>query len=135
MIRAVIDTNVLVSSTLSPDGNPAKIMNKISDKQTQLLYSPAILDEYKRVLGYEKLNIAQKTQEKIIAKIEELGVLVEPKVSDVPMIDETDRVFYDAAKESGASLVTGNTKHYPTEDFIMTPNSFLELLNSAETEF
>ena len=37
------------------------------------------------------------------------------------MPDEDDRVFYDAAKSAGAYLITGNTKHYPHEPFILTP--------------
>ena len=55
--RAVIDTNVLVSSVLSSEGNSAQIMNLISDEKIQLFYRSAIMDEYRRVLAYEKLNI------------------------------------------------------------------------------
>ena len=53
MKRVVIDTNVLVSSTLSSEGNSAKIMNLISDKEVQLYYSPEILAEYRKVLAVD----------------------------------------------------------------------------------
>ena len=91
MKRVVIDTNVIVSSIISPSGNPAKIMNLFFSDEIQLIFN---------ALG----------------------------LSDVPMLDEDDRVFYDTAKESGAILVTGNTKHFPAESFIMTPSDFLAYL-------
>jgi len=126
MKRVVIDTNVLVSSAISGGGNPERIMNGVSDKHLQLCYSQEILDEYKRVLAYDKLKISVETQGKIVRAIEKTGLLIEPTTSDFPMADETDRVFYDTAKTSGATLVTGNVKHFPGESFIMTPSDFVK---------
>jgi len=61
MINIVIDTNVIVSAALSPTGNPAKIITLISNtEEINIFYSSAILSEYKRVLAYEKLNLAKK---------------------------------------------------------------------------
>jgi len=125
MKRVVIDTNVIVSSILSAEGNPTQVMNLISDKTIQLSYSTEILDEYKRVLAYDKLNITPQTQARTIEAIENLGTLIEPSTSDMPLPDETDRIFYDTAQESDAILITGNTKHFPNEPFIMTPSDFL----------
>jgi transcriptional regulator with XRE-family HTH domain len=44
----------------------------------------------------------------------------------VSMIDERDRKFYDAAKTAGAILITGNSRHYPDELFIVTPAAFVQ---------
>ena len=48
------------------------------------------------------------------------------------MPDEADRVFYEVtlAGRNGndVKLVTGNMKHYPKADFIVTPAQFCELL-------
>ena len=125
MKRVVIDTNILISSTLSSEGSPAKIMNLVSDKQIQLFLCAEILDEYKRVLAYEKLNISLQMQEKVMAAIEKLGIIVEPALSEIPLPDETDRIFYDTAISSESILITGNSKHYPSEPIIMTPSDFL----------
>ena len=132
MKRVVIDTNVLVSSTLTAEGNSAKVFNLVSNKQIQLIYCPAILDEYKRVLAYKKLNIKLQTQRKILTLIEKLGIVIMPGFSKIPMPDESDRVFYDTAQMSKAILVTGNIKHYPLESFIMLPADFLKTLNTDE---
>ncbi|MDR2547051.1 MAG: putative toxin-antitoxin system toxin component, PIN family [Lachnospiraceae bacterium] len=126
MKKVVIDTNVLVSSILTYDGNPARVMEKISNKQITLIYCPEILREYETVLSYDKLNIASQTQFKIINEITKLGVLIKPTSSDIILLDETDRIFYETAKTSEAILITGNIKHYPNESFIMTPASFLQ---------
>ena len=127
MKKVVIDTNVLVSSVLSGEGKPSKVMNLVSKKKVKLFYSNAILTEYKRVLEYERLNIAPYLREEVIKKVVDLGTLVDPTVSSIQFTDEDDRTFYDTAKESGATLITGNIKHYPDDPAIMTPSDFLEM--------
>ena len=123
----VVDTNILVSSALSSKGNPTEIMNLISDNKIQLFYCSEILDEYIRVLTYKRLNILPQTQRNIITAIEDIGILVEPTVSNIFFSDESDRVFYDTARASKAALITGNLKHYPTSEFIKTPAEFLTI--------
>jgi hypothetical protein len=48
------------------------------------------------------------------------------------MPDETDRKFYDVAKATDAILITGNTKHYPNEPFVLTPAAFVQRYYSKE---
>jgi putative PIN family toxin of toxin-antitoxin system len=133
MTKIVIDTNIFVSAALSPVGNPAKIIAKISSSsEIQVLYSADILAEYSRVLSYKRLGIADEMRTNIITSLLAFGTLVEPAVSTIPLPDETDRIFYDAAQASGAILVTGNIKHFPKEPFIMTPADFLRRLNNKE---
>ena len=98
MKRVVIDTNVIISSIITPEGNPAKIMQLVSERQICLYYSSLILGEYKRVLAYKKLGIMIYTQERIIAEIKKLGVLIGPIPSKIPMPHEDDRIFYDTAQ-------------------------------------
>jgi predicted nucleic acid-binding protein len=63
----------------------------------------------------------------VLAAIRCFGELIEPVPSTQPTKDEDDRIFYDTAKRAGAYLITGNTKHFPRESFILTPAKFLEL--------
>jgi len=127
MTNIVIDTNILISAALSPEGNPAKILNQIiSETAIRLFYATEIFEEYNRVLSYERLNIKSDKKVYFLNQIKQVGVLIEPTASTIPMPDETDRIFYDTAKISGAFLVTGNTKHYPAEPFILTAIGFLE---------
>ncbi len=126
MRKVVIDTNVIVSAALSPKGNPAKIIALIAGSDDiQLYYSVDILAEYTEVLSRPYLKISPERQNGIISVIRQLGILIEPTISSIPMPDESDRVFYDTAKTIGAILITGNTKHFPSEPLIVTPADFL----------
>ena len=126
-MNIVIDTNVIVSAILSTNGNPYKVLNLIGNDDTvNVYYCAEILAEYKKVLAYERLHISAETQRDILDTIEKFGILIEPTVSDIPMIDETDRIFYDTAKAAEATLLTGNIKHYPAEPFIMLPADFIK---------
>jgi len=125
--RVVIDTNVFISSRISALGNPAKIMRLIADGQIELYYSADILDEYKRVLSYKKFNFSVESQELAIKDIENIGILVEPCKSKIPLLDESDRIFYDTAKATSSYLITGNLKHYPEESHILAPAQFISL--------
>ena len=127
MTKVVIDTNVLVSSRLSADGNAAKIMDLIADGEIELYYSSKILDEYERVLAYEKFKFNIKKQKDTINQIKEIGILTTTNPSSTPFgKDESDRIFYDTAKQAKAILVTGNMKHYPSEPFIKSQADYLD---------
>ena len=133
MYKIVVDTNVLISSMLSEQGNPAKVMEMIDNNKVNLIYSPSIIDEYRRVLTYDKFKIDTNLQRTTIDDIIEIGELVTPVTSTASFDkDESDRIFYDVAKSSGAILITGNTKHYPDEPFIMTPADFLTFYDSEK---
>jgi len=129
MKKIVIDTNVIVSAILSPKGIPARIIDLVSvDENLQLYYSESILAEYERVFVYKRLNIPITARYNIITTIQLFGILVEPTVSTLYLPDESDRIFYDATIASGAYLITGNIKHFPSEPFIMTPSIFIKKL-------
>jgi putative PIN family toxin of toxin-antitoxin system len=133
MSKIVLDTNIIISALLSPDGNPAKILSLISvSDDIQLFYSVEILSEYRRVLSYPRLNISEEKKLRAVWLIETFGTLIKPPTSTMLLPDESDRIFYDTAHESGAILVTGNTKHYPVEAFIMTPSDFLDMLATGD---
>jgi len=122
---AVLDTNVLVSALLTPDGNPAEVYKMFLSQTLRLVYSPAILAEYLDVLHRPRLKIPCEAADKVLEAIRRYGVVVEPAPSEQAMADEDDRAFYDAAKHAGACLVTGNKRHFPDDPFIVTPAELL----------
>jgi len=127
IIRVVLDTNILVSALLSREGSPAKIYRMFLTRALTLAYCTGILDEYQDVLYRPRLRILHDDADIVIAAVRQYGEKILPKPSINTMLDEGDRVFYDTAKCANAYLVTGNTKHYPIEPFILTPVAFLEL--------
>jgi putative PIN family toxin of toxin-antitoxin system len=127
MRKVVVDTNVIISAAISNMGKPAEIVSMVLNKAVCLYYSTEIMAEYTDVLSRPKLKLEIAKQAFLLDGIKRVGMLITPLVSTVSMPDESDRIFYDTAKEAGAILVTGNIKDYPDEDFIITPAKFLEL--------
>ena len=126
-IKVVLDTNVFVSAFLSPGGTAAQIVAFTWQGKFQACYNQAIFDEYVEVLSRDKFKfkIPQEDIQEITGTIKKDGLSFDIQPSSFPMLDETDRVFYDVAKCSGAFLITGNKKHYPDEPFIIPPRDFM----------
>ena len=73
-MRAVLDTNVLVSATLIRGGNEDRLLRAWQRGAFDLVLSPPILAEIGRTLLYEKLQKFQWMSEaEIIALLEALG--------------------------------------------------------------
>ena len=125
----VLDTNVVVSAFMSPQGNPAKILDMVTDEKIGVCYSSKILAEYIEVLSRPRFNFCEDDRAAFIQGVRQFGMLVDPSPSDLSFPDESDRVFYDVAKLVDAFLITGNIKHFPDESFIVTPVEFLVLAN------
>ena len=128
MNKVVIDTNVLVSALWSQDGSPNRILRLVPEKMIIPFYCQKILNEYKRVLHRPKFDFSPTEINKLLRELLLYGIELDAAASAIPFVDESDRVFYDTACESGSTLITGNIKHYPSERFIMAPFEFLRRL-------
>jgi len=128
MLRIVVDTNVIVSAFLTPSGNPARIVDQITAQKLQVCYSYDILMEYMEVLSRPRFKFNKDDCSNFTQGIKQFGRLVSPPASNIVLQDEDDRCFYDVAKFCEAILITGNIKHFPTEQFIVTPTEFLDLV-------
>lgn len=125
MSLIVLDTNVLVSALIIRGSIPDHIIAMVKNRMFQPLYSNEILVEYREVLSRQKFNFRVEDIQKVLNGIIRVGTIVDVIASNFPMPNETDRKFYDVARTAGAMLITGNTKHYPDEPFIVTPATFV----------
>ncbi|MCL1998282.1 MAG: putative toxin-antitoxin system toxin component, PIN family [Turicibacter sp.] len=125
--NVVIDTNVIISGFINTVGKPGKIVNMVisQDSRMQICYNTQILEEYENVLTRPHFNFVEEKWRKFLDNVKKHGTFCDPPPSTIPLPDETDRCFYDVAKFCKATLITGNTKHYPSEDFILSPADFL----------
>lgn len=125
----VVDTNIIVSAiktSIKYDdiGNPIltkpqKLIRDIFNGEHVLIVSPDIMEEYEDVLNRPQLKLNSILVEKFLAYIKIKAVWIIPRPSDqsyIEMIDETDRVFFDAAKCMNVKLITNNLKHYPVHE-------------------
>ena len=128
MVKVVLDTNILVSSLLST-GPPATIIDLIAEGKIKPFYSDPILCEYWDVLSRGKFNFKPLQVTRLINNITRSGMPVDYLLfSKKKMADENDRIFYDAAIEAKAYLITGNLRHFPPDSFIVSPSQFLTIL-------
>jgi putative PIN family toxin of toxin-antitoxin system len=125
--KVVFDTNILVSALWTPGGNPAKIIALMPLGKILPCYTFPIMKEYREVLNRPRLKFSGSQTAELLALFEWYGLMLTAETSAVPMPDESDRKFFDAAKSSGAVLITGNKKNYPPEPFILSPAEYLAL--------
>ena len=137
-MRLVIDTNVVVSAFINPYGKPSQIIKMILSRKAELCYNAAILSEYESVMYRPKFSgkIDTGNVRRFINLLKSFGISFNPlpdnskphKAAEIP--DESDRIFYETARESGSILISGNLKHFPRESFIMSPADFLRQYES-----
>ncbi|MCM1498318.1 MAG: putative toxin-antitoxin system toxin component, PIN family [Clostridium sp.] len=130
---AVIDTNVFISALLSKHSDAAtvKVLRAVLDGRIVPLYHNEILAEYDEVLHREKFHFKENSIQMVLTAVKEFGIEVFPQPTGEIFVDMDDLIFYEVAMEKrndDAYLVTGNQKHYPIREFIVTPNEMIKLL-------
>ena len=72
-MKIVVDANLFASGLIKPNSNPGKILDLIKQNQMELILSPAIIREIKRILLYPKLQkYHRKTAREIDAYFEDI---------------------------------------------------------------
>ena len=132
---AVIDTNVFISALLSkqPDSATVQVLDAVIDGKIIPLYHEDILTEYDEVLHRSKFHFKEETIQVVLNAVKQFGIEIFPQPSGEILIDTDDLIFYEVAmekREDDAYLVTGNRKHYPIRDFIITPAEMITIMNS-----
>ncbi len=130
---AVFDTNVLVSSliTKNVDSATALVVNAISTGEIIPLYNQNILDEYEEVFQRTKFPFSKAAIQRILTMIRDMGLAVSPSPTGAVLPDMDDLVFYEVVmekREEDAYLITGNRKHFPKREFIVTPAEMMAIL-------
>lgn len=129
---AVIDTNVLVSAVLRWDSVPGCVLEHAFVGNIIPLLNEQIINEYAEVLTRPKFHFDREKVNVIIDGMMKRGIFVDPGDTGIVLPDPKDVVFYEIVmekrKHDDAFLVTGNTKYFPTEPYIVTPREMLTIL-------
>ena len=131
MIKAVIDTNVIVSAyiTKNLEAATSKVWEAVLQCKLTPIFNDEILSEYSEVLHREKFGIPKHLIKWALDTIVTNGVRGERVLSDEFFPDQKDVVFYEVAmSKEDAYLVTGNTKHFPKNPIVVTPAEMLKIL-------
>ena len=131
MIRAVIDTNVLVSSMIAPSGNESLIVLAARQGLIAPCLSQEICEEYSGVLARPKFGFSSEEIDALLSLLREHGEMFTPTPVRGGSPDPDDDKFIACALAARADyLVTGNKRDF-REDQI-TPTKLVsagELLN------
>ena len=138
-IYAVIDTNVIVSSLLTRnvESPTVGIIKAVRDRSLIPLYSKYLLSEYIDVLSRSKFSLPKDICEGLLALFIECGRQYEPSIASADLPDPDDVPIYLITMETrdlDSYLVTGNVKHFPEADYIVTPKKMMELLQERRRD-
>jgi putative PIN family toxin of toxin-antitoxin system len=113
VIRAVIDTNVLVSGMIAPSGNEALVLLAINQELVSPCFSAEILQEYEQVLCRPKFGFEAEEVESLLHLIRRRGELIQ-SASILPLSPDAgdDKFIACALAAKSEFLVTGNKPHY-----------------------
>lgn len=137
MLKAVYDTNVVVSGLLNKEGIPAALIDLVLQKKVELFLSPHLLEEYKGVLTRSKFGLSTVLVNKLLAQLEGNSTLVEPKTNlNVIKRDPHDNMILECALEADADyIVTGDKRHFPFKRFrssrVVSPTEFWEVYKAG----
>ena len=134
MCYAVIDTNVLVSALLAKKSDSAtvQVIERMIKGEIIPVYSNEIMNEYHEVLSRKKFKFSPELITFFLSAIEKFGILAEPSETGITLPDMKDLPFYEVVMEKrddNAYLLTGNLKHLPEREYIVTARQLLDILD------
>lgn len=115
-MKVVLDTNVLVSTLLTPYGPSARVLDAILAGILIPVFDDRILREYEEVLGRSRFGFDAKDVKALLDFFRFEGVAVTAPPLHIELPDPDDVMFVEGASAGAADIVvTGNKKHFPAE--------------------
>jgi putative PIN family toxin of toxin-antitoxin system len=141
VIRAVLDTNVLVSAVLVPHSDVARVLDCWRDRLFVLLLSPALLVELGEVLRYPRLRRRHRWTDTEVGQFVDglatMAVVVPGQVTGslIEADPDDDAVIACAIEGSANAVVTGDQHLLALGEVqgvhIVTPRQFLNALGAV----
>jgi len=115
-VKIIVDANLFASSLIKPNTNPGKILDLVKENQVELILSPGIIKEIKRILLYPKIQkYHRKSVQEIDTYFEDILMfawVVEGKEPvDVIKDDPTDNKYLACAHEGEADYIVSGDHH------------------------
>lgn len=131
-MRVVLDTGILVSALIRPQGTIGDVLHALRDGRFMAIYSTPMMLEVTEVLSrpkiQEKYHVQPDDIEALINLVRLRGELVIPKQAITACRDPKDNKFLEAALAGEAdAIVTG-------DDYLLVLNPFegMDILRPAE---
>lgn len=131
-LRLVVDSNVVVSAALKPEGLQRTVLLLALTRPARLYVTKPIIEEYAEVLARPELEIRKGLRRQLLQLIRDRSYPVSPARRLDVTADPDDNIFLECADAARADyLVTGNLRHFPKfwkQTKIVTSREFVELM-------
>jgi putative PIN family toxin of toxin-antitoxin system len=131
-LRLVIDTNIVISAALKPDGLQRTVLLLAITKPARLYVSAAIVAEYREVLARPELKIRKGLRQQLLDLIKNRAQIVKPSRALQVAKDPDDDKFLECADAASADyLITGNQRHFPKfwkKTKVITSREFISIV-------
>jgi putative PIN family toxin of toxin-antitoxin system len=131
-LRLVIDTNIVVSAALKPDGLQRTVLVLAMTKPARLYVTKTILTEYREVLARREFKIRRGLRRQLLQLISNHSQLVHPARALQVAKDPDDNKFLECADAARADyLITGNQRHFPKfwkKTKVITSREFISIV-------
>lgn len=141
-MRAVIDTNVLISGFISRESYPAKLVDGWIEKRFEPVVSEEIIKEYREVFARDRFSALGSVEERLkllgtLLSFEHV-VLVNPQ-ERICMVkdDPRDDIFLECAAAGECEFIISGDQHLlKLKQYknikVITAKEFIELLKDSE---
>jgi uncharacterized protein len=139
MITVIVDTNILISASLTGRYPESVILSLVSNPDFMWVVSEEILAEYKSVLMRKKLKLSAEQQQRWLKIIDAFTTTIDVNISvDFPR-DPKDAKFLECAIAANADyLVTGDRDFDEISDLqntrVVSAVRFLEIVELKTEE-
>jgi len=131
-LRLVLDTNIIVSAALKPDGLQRTVLLVAMTRPARLYVSEAVLAEYREVLARPEFKIRKGLRQQLLQFLKSRAHLVTPARALQVAMDPGDDKFVECADATRADyLITGNPRHFPRfwkNTKVITSREFIEVV-------
>jgi uncharacterized protein len=131
-LRLVLDTNIVVSAALKPEGLQRTVLLLAITKPARLYVSTPIFEEYGQVLARPEFQIRKGFRHQFLQRIATRSRFVSPAHRLQVTADPDDNMFLECADAARADyLITGNARHFPRywkRTKIITSREFLNVI-------
>jgi putative PIN family toxin of toxin-antitoxin system len=113
--HAVLDTNILVSALIRPEGPPGQVMAAVKRGELVPVFSRAVFAEYEEVLRRPRLRLEPEKVDAALDTMRAVGTVVqgEPPAPPAGLPDGSDWPFIACAQAAGCPVITGNAQDFP----------------------
>src|SRR6266436_634676 len=131
-LRLVLDTDIVVSAALKPDGLQRTVFLLAITKPARLYVTDAIVAEYREVLARPELKIRRGLRQQLLDLVKNHAQIVKPSRPLRVAKDPDDDKFLECADAARADyLVTGNQRHFPKfwmKTKVITSREFINIV-------